>query len=283
MRSDQGVSSVVGAILVLAGLMTFFAVYNAKWVPVRVENAENQQSLAVRQGISDWASTAEDYAGRGLTERPFTRSLPVGSSSQLPSSRPATTGRVTLATTPTLTVFRDAVQVAQASGGIAVDALFQRFPGQTLRYQVGGLTLVQGGDAWTDLRSMLAAERASQGQLAVTITALSLTGGPASQGGAAAVQLVGTLKAATSSTESAGTVRLLIDGIAGPAWKAALNRHLGASGLTGDELADCSAPSSNHYCFDTDTTDADTVDVYLRNVAAGWTLTRGTVQVALQA
>lgn len=283
MKADSGVSSVIGAILVLAGLATFFAVYNAQWVPVRVESQESQQSLLLRQSLSDWASTAEEYTARAITNRPFSRSLPIAAPVTSVGSRPTAIGMVSITTTPTLTVFRDAVQIAQASGGLEVNANYQRFPSQTYRYQVGGLITTQGSDSWVDVRSFVTAARASQGTLTATVTALSLSGGPASQGGTSSVQVVGTVQAVSQAAQSSGNVRLLVDGVDGPAWKSALSRHLGNSGLTGDELSDCTGASTNHYCFDTDTTDADTVDLLLRNVAAGWILATGTVQVTLQA
>lgn len=280
-RDDSGVASVIGAILVLAALVSFLVVYNLQWAPVFVENREGEASAALQAALIDWGATAEGYVGGGLENRTFSTAFPLGVSTSLFGGNQRSSGRLVLDEEPSLTVFRNATQVAQVTGGLRVDADFTRYPQQTLRYAFGAIEVTQGEDTWVDLRGLLVAQRASGGVHSVAVQAIGVAGGPQSQGGGATVEVVGSIESADSAASSAGTVRLLVEDVRADAWRAAFARVLAGSSLTGETSANCSA-SAEAWCLDSATNTATDVDLYLRNVAGGWTTVFGVVSAELR-
>jgi hypothetical protein len=280
-RDDSAVATVVGALLVLAALVSFLVVYNLEWAPVFVENREGEASAAMQAALVDWGTTAENYVGNGYANRTFAVTVPVGASTGLLTGGHRSSGTAHLETGPALTVFRNATQVADASGALRVDANFSRYPSQTMRYAFGALEVTQASSTWVDLRGLLSAQRGSAGALTVGVQAIGVSGGPQAQGGGTHVDIVGTVESATAASSAAGTVRLLVENVHADAWRAAFTRVLSAASLTGETAANCSA-SAQSWCFDSATNTATTADLYLRNVAGAWTTVSGTVRVELR-
>lgn len=280
-RGDEGVAGIVTAVLVLAIFVGFLATVTLTWVPTWVEGAEASHSDRLRAGFSSWADSAEAHVARDLQNRTFIQTLPVGFQGLPVLGAGASTGRVSVAQAPTLTVSQGAVTVMTASGAFSAGTGHTRFPAQSFRYVLGALEHQQFDDTWVDLRALLTAQRVGGGKISLTVQAVSVEAPAQESSSGGQVQVLTTLLDSQSSSRSGGTVRVLADGVAGGAWRAAVDRVLGASGLSGESLSDCST-STKHYCFDSDTNDADTVDLSFLNVADGWTAVSGSVRVEVR-
>jgi hypothetical protein len=285
MTEDEGVVGVVAAILLVAGIFGFLAVVRLSWLPVWASDAEAQHSDAVRSALASWADEVEDRLASGAVNQTFSHAVPAGArglSIPLLGSAPDTTGVVSLEASPTLTVSIGGSTLLTASGRLDAALQPSAFPPQTLRYALGALEVNQSSAAWVDLRGMLQAERASGGLLQLSVLAPTLTGGAQGVASVGPAHIAATVTSSSTTENPAGTVRVLVEGIPGDAWRAAADRTLHAASLTGETAANCAA-SSRDYCFQSATNDADTMDLYVLDVAPGWTATRGDVAVEVRA
>jgi hypothetical protein len=278
------VAGVVAAILLVAGLASFLAMVRVSWMPVWTEQAEARHSDDLRLAFQGWADTAEDFIARSLTGRSFTRTLPVGAqgmSIPLLGGGGPTSGTLEVRSGPSLTVSLAGSVKATALGELLVKTSPTRFAPQEFRFVLGAFEVNQTSSSWVDLRSLLTVSRTTNNKLDVTVQAVNLTGFNQSLATGGLASAVGTLNSTSSDTPGAGTVRVLADGISGFAWRAGANRTLSAAGLTGSSASDCTIATSN-FCFDTDTSDADTMDLYLLNVKASWRATSGLFNVEVR-
>lgn len=277
---DEAVAGIVAAILLTATFVGFLAAVNLNWIPAWVTNAEAAHSAELREDMGDWATAAEDHVARGLLQRAFSRSLSVGQDGLAVFGAGKSQGTLAVEPGLTLTVRHDGNVVATASGALTAATGSTRFPAQSFRYTLGGLEADQGDARFVDLRNLFTAQRTSGGALAVTVQAVSITG-PAQSVGGDDVTAVGTLVANSTQTRGPGTVRLVIEGAGAAAWRGSAERVLGAAALSGESAANCAASTKN-YCLDAATNDADTMDLWLLNVADGWTLTTGSVRAEVR-
>lgn len=280
-RRDDAVSSVLGAILVLAGLVAFFAMMNTTWAPVIVGNTEARRSQELQEEVRDWLATADDHVARGLLNQTLQRTLPMGSGGWGVTGRGASSGSANLSAAGSANVYLSTSLLFSATGTLSLHNPFTQVPEQTLRLVGGGLEVNQTETAWADPRSMVTAQRGAAG-LNLTIHVLGLNGAPQAQGGTRQLHLEGTVSSAATTTHASGTVELRVDGVSGAAWRAGLNRTLALNALVRQDTLGCTGlDAATDYCFATDTNDADTAHVYFANVATGWTLVRGTLDLDL--
>lgn len=282
---DDGVAGVVAAILMVSAVVALLAVVRLSWAPVWAEDAEARHSEDLRAAFVAWADAAEDHVARGLENRTFVRTLPLGAAAQtipLVGGVGGATGSVSVEAGPTLTVSLGGSTKATASGALAAATLPTRHPPQTFRYALGALEVNQTDASWVDLRSLLTVSRASGGQVRLTVQAVTLGGGTQAAGSAGDAAVAATVDDVASATHAAGTVRVQAEGVAGDAWRAAAKRAVNAAGLGWESRAEC-ATASQKACFDSDTNDADSFDLYVRDVASGWTTVTGTLTVEARA
>lgn len=282
MRDQRAVSTVIGAILVFAVLSIFFMTFVVKSVPVWVKQSEAAHGADLRRAFLAWGEALEDQMSRDLIGRPFAHTVPVGNDGLVFVSAGSSFGRVGLETGPTLQVSVNGATLFSSAGTLSAATGYTRLPPLNYRFLFGALELQQGPDAWVDLRAFLRAERYVGGTLLVSLQAVSLAGPPHSATSGGDVQVLAALSEASDVLPAAGTVRILLDGVAAPSWRASLERGFHEFSLTGQSLADCSTATAN-YCFDTDTNDSNTVDLYLRNVATGWSARFAVAQVQVGA
>ncbi|MGQ0536296.1 MAG: hypothetical protein ACT4PT_09510 [Methanobacteriota archaeon] len=280
LADERGVAVVVGAILIASTLTALLILVRISWVPVWVEEKEAGHSDVLRQALSDWGATAESHVARDLAGRSFAADFPVGSDGVPIFGGGKTAGRVSVIPGPSLTVFRDATPVGSASGALEVVLPYTEYSGQTYRYSLGVLEVSQSGGAWADLRSLLTVERAPNGTRTVAIQTISVTGSQVSATSPDSVNVAATLRDASSTAQTAGNARIVATNVSAGAWRAGLNRTLGATGLSGEVAADC-AVSAKDWCFTAGTNDGDTMDVTIRNAANGWTVSQGTIRVTV--
>lgn len=283
---DSAVVQVVSFGLIAAALIIFLAVFNATWVPVWVLNLESDHSDELREAMTDWADTAEDFVARGTTDRSFSRVLPVGTEGLPILSAGASGGTVNVQSAATLEIY-DATGGTPdytASGSLSATTDPTRFPAQTFRYALGVLEVDQNEGAWVDLRNLVSAERAASDKIELNIQAVSITGAPQSSGTNTQVSVSGTLTGSTDATGAATNyVRLKATNVEAAAWRAAIGREFGAKTLDKDADGLGCTTTTEDYCFDAATNTATTVDVYVRNVKVGWTVTVGTVDAEVRA
>lgn len=281
---DSALAGVITAILLLGAFVVFLGVLNVVWLPVFAQEDEAEHSLEVRNRFYNFAETFEGHLDRGLTDRPIVQTLPLGqkgTSIPFVGTAPTTTGRVITESTPAITVNLSANTLLNATGALSVRVEPSRYPGQTLRYAFGAIEHSQQTGTWVDLRGFLNAERSSGSSLSLTLRVTGISAGALDLGTAGQINLQATVTAASNATQLAGDVRVLATGVKADAWRAALNRTLGLSSLTGEMASDCSS-STRNYCFDSDTNDASTVDLLLRNARQGWNLVSGTVRLEVR-
>lgn len=282
---DDAVVTVVATSLLVAAVVIFVAVFNATFVPVWVADAEAAHAADLRSGMHAWADTAEDHAARDLVGRTFSRTLPVGDEGLPVVGFGATSGLVALDDAPLLEVY-DATggsPDAVASGALSATTAPTRYPAQTYRYALGVLEVAQSEGAWADLRNTLSVERAAGGRLDVAVQAMTLDGAPQEVGSNA--EVVVEAEVGDGETLTGGQtdwLRVRATGIEAGAWRAAVERTLGAEGLAKDADGLGCTTSADDYCFDAATNTATTMDLYLRDVKAGWTVTEGNVDVKVR-
>lgn len=146
---DSAVVQVVSFGLIAAALVIFLAVFNATWVPVWVANLESGHSDELREAMTDWADTAEDFIARGTTDRSFSRVLPVGTEGLPVLGAGASGGTVNVQSAASLEIY-DATGGSPdhvASGSVSATTDPTRFPAQTFRYALGALEVEQGEGA----------------------------------------------------------------------------------------------------------------------------------------
>lgn len=283
---DGAVVQVVSFSLILATVVIFVAVFNATWMPVWVANLEATHAADLQEAVTDWADTAEDLAARGVTDRSFSRVLPVGTQGLPVLGTGASGGTVTVASAAALEVY-DATGVAAdhtASGSLEARTDPVRFPSQTFRYAVGALEVEQNEGSWVDLRNLLTAERVASGRISLTIQTMTITGAPQSSGTNTEASVSGTI---TDLDEASGGatdhVRIRAMNVEAAAWRAAVDRVFGAEAFTKDADGVGCTTTAQDYCFDSTSNTATTMDLYVRNVKSGWTVTVGVVDAEVRA
>lgn len=283
-RMDDGaVAGVVAGILMLGAIVAFLAYMNVAWVPTWMANKEAIHATEVGEAMTSWGAAAEDHAQRNLVQRSFSRAIPMGVRGIPILGTGSSSGELTLETDPSMTLSLGGSTIFQASGSLVAKTHTLHYPNQTYRYQLGAVEINQSDGAWVDVRSFVYAQRTTSNQVNLTVQAISVTGA-AGQGSGVIGQAVatGTLVTSTNSTYGAGNVRIQLTGVSGDAWRASLQRTFNASALTLQNAADCTALTNVHYCFDTDTNTATAVDLYVLNVASGWSATHGVVSVQVR-
>lgn len=280
-RDDSGAAGVVAGIIMVGALVAFLAYMNAEWVPTWVANKEASHSTELNGAMLDWAESAEDHVTRQLTLRSFTRTVPLGVGGLAVLGTGASSGELSVEAAPRIVVTVGSTTVLEAAGALSASTHTQQYPNQTIRYALGGLEINQSEGAWVDARSMIRAERTTNNLLNLTLQVVDLTGAPQSKAGNAAVIVMGTLTSASNATQSAGDVRIQLTDVSAGAWRGALQRALNATALTSSWATDCTA-ASTHYCFDLDTNNATSVDLYVLDVTAGWTASLGRLAVELR-
>ncbi|MBI4394145.1 MAG: hypothetical protein HY556_10185 [Euryarchaeota archaeon] len=280
-RRDSAVVNVLGAILVIAGIVAFLTVFNLNFVPAWAADWEASHSDSVRTAMSGWADAAEDHISRELNNRSFSRNLPAGTAGLPILGAGQSSGSIRVETAPTITVGNGATTVFTASGAMAMTTSPSHFEAQTFRYVLGALEVNQSRSSYVDLRSLITAQRTGAGKLYVTVQAPTIGGGSQDVASGGDIQVLSTVTGITRTTQATGNAHLLIDNVAAYSWRSAFNRTFGAANLTGENIADCTA-STQHFCYDSDTNDVDTVDLYVMNAATGWTTITGDIRVEVR-
>jgi hypothetical protein len=264
----------VAAIIMLGAIVAFLVYMNATWVPAWVESKESSHAADVGDAMATWAIDAEDHAARDQVGSRWSVTAPLGVSGLPMLGTGASSGEISLATTPTLNVSQRSLPVLLAGGGVSLTTHTLRYPNQTITYALGALQVDQSDGSWVDLRSLVSASRAASGTISLAIQAANVTGGPQQAGGNGNALVAGTLTGVTNQTHAAGNVTIQAQGVDAGAWRAALNRTLVASGLRGEGAfrADCQGfVSAKDFCYTAGNNTASQVEVVLYNVGSGWT------------
>jgi hypothetical protein len=274
--------NVLGAILVIAGIVAFMTVFNLNFVPAWAGDWEAGHSDELRDAMTAWADTAEDHIARELNNRTFSRNIPAGTSGMPILGAGASSGNVRVETTPTVTVFNGATTVFTANGALSTTTGTTHFPSQTFRYVLGAFEVNQSLSSYVDIRSLITAQRSGAGRLAVTVSIPSIGGGSQDVASGGTTQVVATVSGVATTTQATGDIRLLIDNVAAYSWRAAFNRTFGAANLTGENNA-TGVACAQHFCYvNGASNDVDTVDLYVMSAATGWTAVTGTVRVEVR-
>lgn len=285
-RRDDAVAGVVAGIIMLGALVAFMAYFAAVWVPTYVGNKESTHAVDVRTAMEGYADSVEDRIARDVVGRSLSRSVPLGVSGIPVLGKGASAGDLNVETGPTLTATLNGAPLALAtgSGAVSLSTHTTQYPNQTYRYTLGALEIVQSEGAFVDLRSLLNVQRGGAGHLNATLQVVDITGGTQAAAGNGQASMGATVNAIENATEAAGDLRITISGLkeTGGAWRVAIDRTFHADLLLGETLADCSVSTKN-YCFTSATNDATHVDVTIRDLAAGWSVTRGSVAAEVRA
>jgi hypothetical protein len=277
---DSGVAGIVAAVLLLAIFVAFLAVVNVSWIPVWVKGSEASSSDGLRSALTGWADDAEDLAARGLANRTFTATLPIGSPGLPVLNAGATPGVLGVDGRPTASLYLNGTLLATVTGGLVANTSYQRFPSQNFRYALGALEVDNGNGTWVDLRSVLSPGRASRGNVTLAVQLTGVSGPVGALASPGEVQAVTTLQSAWNATEPGGVVRLLVANVSADSWRAAVDRTFNSAGLVGERAAGCGS-STKAYCLDTNTNNATVLDVYLPKVYP-WLLAVGTLRVEVR-
>lgn len=279
-KPDSAVAGVVAGVLMLGAIVAFLGYVNIAWVPKWVEGREANYATAVDTAVADLADLTESQISRNALNRAYSGSIALGQRGIPFIGKGASSGELSVDSTPSLNASMGSLSVLSSAGSLTVTTHTTVYPNATQRYTLGAIEKRQPDGTWVDVRNLFRAQRTTNGQLSLTIQTINITGAPQSVGGDTDAKATGVVTSVANTTQPAGRVYVIIDQVAsGGAWRAAINRTLSTSGLSG-VFQDCATPPATaHYCYPNAAANnsASRAEVVFLNVAAGWTAQNATV------